>query len=144
MADDALKDWLGYMRERGKSFCLTERVKVYVPTCRGSCEDAANDVRLQLTELFGGSTAWQGRGTWYDNDGKLWDEPVVVVESAHAPLCTADAERFAEIIDNYQKKTGEDSISIHAGNFYITRSDIMKPMFGERQWERSRRGLFGS
>lgn len=142
-ARDELKDWLQYMRERGKSYCLTERVKVYVPTCRGRCEDAADDVRLQLTGLFGGATTWGAKGSWYDDDGKLWDEPVIVVESAHKPLCVAEAEAFTEIIDNYVKRTGEKSISIHGGNFFITEGEIMKPLFGERRWELSKRELFG-
>lgn len=140
--DRALNDFLDYMTSEkvGGGICLREKVRVYVPTCydpatkKHRCAVEAERVRLDLTKLFEGSTTWSGTGGWWDKKNKkMWDEPVIVIESAHKPLCEKEAKIFVNIIQNYASKAKQETVSIEGGftDFYIGTGEKFKPKYIE-------------
>ena len=132
----ALTDFLDYMtgEKVGGGVCLREKVRVYVPTCYGKCSTEAERVRLDLTKLFGGSTTWRGTGAWWDKKNKkTWDEPIIIVESVHKPLCEKEAKVFVNIIQSYATKAKQESVSVEGGftDFYIGSSKRFKKEYVE-------------
>lgn len=69
----------------------------------GAGINAVHDaLQLDLCNFFGGFTVFEGRGAWVDN-GKLYQEPVMVYQVAFDPNADGVADLLRAIARDYGK-----------------------------------------
>ncbi|MEM4976422.1 MAG: hypothetical protein QXT64_03750 [Desulfurococcaceae archaeon] len=98
--------------------CFRERLKIYAPTCYGKCVDAVEKLISNINKVIGGSTVYDAEGSWI-SDGRLYREPVKVIEAAHHCLSKDEAEAIAKAIVEYAKEARQEALAIYGSNFYI-------------------------
>lgn len=78
---DEIEAWLASV---GDVRCYPEKMKVYAPTCDGTCLPAVERLIDSINRLFEGSTVYDARGDYFDAaKGIMFREPVKVIEVGH-------------------------------------------------------------
>ena len=89
--------------------------KIIIPTHDNDGRSLESEIESTIKSMcseFGGATVFDARGCWVNNDGKLYDEPVKVIESAAVrdPRTTLD-RLAAQLLE----ETGQEAIYTQAG-----------------------------
>lgn len=106
--------------------CFTETMRVYAPTCHGTCLDEVETLKERLDRIFGGSTVYDAEGRFFDETvGKVETEPVKVIEVAHHCLRPKDAKNIVESIRDYSRGADQNFLAISQGNFYIASREAL-------------------
>lgn len=125
-----IDDWLSKVPQVA---CFTERMKIYTPTCNGTCKKEVDQLIERINRIFYGSTVYdQCTGCWLDEKkGEVECEPVKVIEVAHNCSSKEDLKQMMDAITDYAISTGQKSISIQNGRFYIAESKKLMGKYEE-------------
>lgn len=122
MLDDFL---LRLGRARGAT-CMTHSVTLYWPVEHPKAESWARRLADTMTELFGGSTTWDGVGTWCDRPslkepcrGPIERERVKVIESYHRCTEADRLERFVRELKQAAEETDQVALAIGGTGFFV-------------------------
>lgn len=109
--------------------CHASKVKVYFPVDVDTEPEAYewfHYLRDIINQEFGGSTVYDGEGSWWDSG--LQDtviEPVKVIEVAHSCNSRASIEALAQAVVDAAQATHQQAISVDANEFHIIPTDVM-------------------
>jgi len=100
--------------------CLTERLKIYAPTCDGRCLPEVEELRDRVNRVAGGSTVYDAEGSWFNEEtGRVETEPVKVIEAGHRCFSEDEAREIAEAIASYARRAGQHSMAVYGSSLYI-------------------------
>lgn len=87
----------------------------------GNALDAVNNATLlDIARTFGGFTATEGRGAWFDTDsGRLFDEPVIRVTIA-SNLGLSGIALLSRIANQYKAAAKQLAVYVRDENFNVT------------------------
>ena len=122
-----------WLFEVPKVACYTERMKVYAPTCDGKCEKEVDHLIEKINKLFYGSTVYDKcTGCWLDEEkGEVECEPIKVIEVAHNCSAKEDLRQMMDALVDYAINTGQKSLSIQNGRFYVAKSQALISKYEE-------------
>lgn len=86
---------------------------MYLPTEMARHDELVRYVKESMSEAFGGYTVYSGNGGWVDDDGRLIEEPVRVIES-YSDDATAGT-RMLGLATYVYDHTTEDAIMYTVG-----------------------------
>jgi len=115
-----IEEWERRLAKRKGTVCLPYNVQVIIPhTCKPDCPEAYENLREDMTKLFGGTTVYTAEGFWIDPHGKLVPDKVKVIESAHSCMDEKQEKEFIRAVMRAADKARQEAISIKAGRFLI-------------------------
>ena len=107
-------------------FILSHKVSIYVPSKQQTGEKVSgrlkqiNEVKRELSEMFGGCTTTKAVGNWILNNGKVTAEPVELCYSFAETLDTSHMIKIAQIVQRLKTEMNQERISIEIdGKLYI-------------------------
>jgi hypothetical protein len=83
------------------------KVRLFIPQTKDAAEAVAATVEERFTDLFGGATSYDGRGSWRSDTGELFVETVRIVESLAE---TVDPAAVAEIGEYVKETLNEEAV----------------------------------
>lgn len=83
------------------------------------CKEAVQNIRDEMTKAFGGSTSWEGFGTWVEPSGKVDGEPVTIIEASHHCTDAKLATDVAKAVKKAGELTKQMSLSIKGTNRFL-------------------------
>ena len=120
----SIDEWLDSHRGDG-TFCLPNKLTIYFPVATEQAEEVFAHLRAEINDMFGGSTVWDGEGSWADpscpeETEHVCIEPVKIIEVAHNCTSPETRDRLARVLKEAAMATNQVTVGVSGTNsFYI-------------------------
>jgi hypothetical protein len=111
--------WEESLEKDEKVICHPYDLEVILPKRCPRCKEASEMLIDGMTHLFGGTTVYEAKGTWVDDDGRIVRDENVVVESAHSCMSDEMQQAFYNLVMKCAYLADQDSVSMKQGKFFI-------------------------
>lgn len=123
----AEESWERKWKKKSGAICLPYTVQVVIPhTCKPHCAKAYQELRQEMTRLFGGSTTYSAEGAWMNPKGKLVPDRVKVIESAHSCMTPPEEREFEEMVYRAANIAKQEAIAVKTGQYLIMPTKVRK------------------